>query len=54
MPQDAEWKVLAAEAAQENDSNKLMEIVLSLVKAIDEEQANNARHFQKPTSARAA
>jgi len=47
MPQDAEWKILAQKAAQEQDPAKLLQIVLSLVAAIDEEQSKKAHHFQK-------
>jgi hypothetical protein len=39
MPEDAEWKILAEEAAQEKDPEKLLDIVLSLVAAIDKEQS---------------
>lgn len=47
MPQDAEWKTLAEEAAQEKDPDKLLEIVLSLVAAIDKEQSKNTPHLPK-------
>ena len=35
MPQDAEWRILAEEAAQENDPQKLMEIIEALTRALD-------------------
>ena len=35
MPHDEEWKILAEEAAQEQDPEKLIEIVHSLTAAID-------------------
>lgn len=58
MPQDAEWKILAEEAAQEQDPVKLLEIILALTAAIDKEQSNKAQHFHKqnqtPTAAPAA
>lgn len=50
MPQDAEeWKILAEEAAQEQDPVKLLEIIFALTAAIDEAQSNKAQHFQKHT-----
>ena len=57
MPPDEEWKILAEEAAQEQDPVKLLEIVLSLTAAIDREQSNKAQHFHKaqtPTNPQAA
>lgn len=49
MPQDAEWKILAEEVAQEQNPVKLLEIVLALTAPIDEAQSNKAQHFQKQT-----
>lgn len=55
VPQDAEWKILAEEAAQEKDPQKLLEIIFSLVEAIDKDQSRNSSHFhqhtQTPTNA---
>ena len=38
MPHDEEWRVLAEEAAQEKDPDKLLEIVNTLNAAIDKQQ----------------
>jgi Mg-chelatase subunit ChlI len=40
MGQDTEWKILAEEAAQEKDPEKLMQIIQSLTRALDEKDAN--------------
>ena len=42
MPQDEEWRVLAEEAAQEKDPNKLMEIISALTRALDEKETRQA------------
>jgi hypothetical protein len=49
MLHDEEWKILAEEAAQERDPQKLLEIVLALTAAIDKEQSDKAQHFHKQT-----
>jgi hypothetical protein len=49
VPQDAEWKILAEEAEQEKDPVKLLEIIFSLVDAIDKDQSRNSSHFHRPT-----
>ena len=36
MPDEEEWRILAEEAAQEQDPKKLIEIVNSLTAALDE------------------
>jgi hypothetical protein len=38
MKQDEEWRLLAEEAAQEKDPNKLMEIIRALTRALDEKE----------------
>jgi len=40
MGQDTEWKILAEEAAQEKDPEKLMQVVESLTRALDQREAN--------------
>ena len=35
-PQDAEWRILAEEAAQESNPDKLIEIVEALTRALDQ------------------
>ena len=57
MPHDEEWKILAEEAAQEKDPQKLLEIVQSLTAALDKEQSKKTqrqKNPQPPTSAPAA
>jgi hypothetical protein len=39
MGQDTEWKILAEEAAQEQDPEKLMQIIQSLTRALDDKDA---------------
>jgi len=43
MPQDEECRVLAEEAAQEKDPNKLMEIIRALTRVLDEREGHKAR-----------
>ncbi len=38
MPQDEEWRILAEEAAQEKDPNKLLQIIEALNRALDEQE----------------
>jgi hypothetical protein len=38
VQQDEEWRLLAEEAAQEKDPNKLMEIIKALTRALDEKE----------------
>jgi hypothetical protein len=38
VPRDAEWRILAKEAAQENDPAKSIEIVEALTRALDEQE----------------
>lgn len=56
MPHDEEWKILAEEAAQEKDPQKLLEIVQSLTAAIDEAQSKKTQSQKKtqPPTAPAA
>ena len=37
MPQNAEWRILAEEAAQENNPHKLLEIIEALTHALEEQ-----------------
>ena len=41
MSSTDEWRILAEEAAQENDPEKLMEIIEALTRALDERDAKN-------------
>jgi hypothetical protein len=43
MPHDEEWRILAEEAPQEKDPNKLLEIVNSLNAAIDKQQQRHKK-----------
>jgi uncharacterized protein YqgV (UPF0045/DUF77 family) len=43
MQQDEEWRLLAEEAAQEKDPNKLMEIIKALTRALDEKERRKVR-----------
>jgi len=36
-PQDAEWRILAEEAAQERNPKKLLEIIEALTRALDQQ-----------------
>ncbi len=57
MPHDEEWKILAEEAAQEKDPQKLLEIVKSLTAAIDKAQSKTTQQSQRnnqPPTATAA
>jgi hypothetical protein len=54
MPHDEEWKILAEEAAQEKDPQKLLEIVKSLTAAIDKQQSKKTQQSHKPTEPPAA
>jgi hypothetical protein len=38
VPQDIEWRLLAEEASQENNPQKLVEIVEALTRALAQEQ----------------
>jgi hypothetical protein len=38
VPHDAEWRILAEEAAQENDPKKLIEIIEALNRALNEQE----------------
>jgi hypothetical protein len=38
MPQDEEWRILAEEATQEKDPNKLIQIIEALNCALDEQE----------------
>jgi len=42
MPQDAEWRILAEEAAQENDPKRLIEIIDALTDALDRQNNEKA------------
>jgi len=37
VPQNAEWRILAEEAAQENNPQKLLEIIEALTHALEEQ-----------------
>jgi len=37
VPHNAEWRILAEEAAQENNPQKLLEIIEALTHALDEQ-----------------
>ena len=41
-PQDAEWRILAEEAAQESNPHKLIEIVEALTHALDQQHKKKA------------
>ena len=41
-PQDAEWRILAEEAAQENNPQKLIEVVEALTHALDQQHKKKA------------
>jgi hypothetical protein len=43
MPQDEEWRILAEEAVQEKDPNKLMQIIEALNCALDEQERDRKR-----------
>ena len=38
MPQNAEWRILAEEAAQEDNPQKLLEIIEALTHALEEQR----------------
>ncbi len=38
VPHDEEWRILAEEAAQENDPKKLIEIIEALNRALNEQE----------------
>jgi hypothetical protein len=38
MPQEEEWRLLAEEATQEKDPNRLMDIIRALNRALDEQE----------------
>ena len=38
MPQDQDWRLLAEQAAEEKDPTKLMEIIMALTRALDEQE----------------
>jgi len=42
VPQDAEWRILAEEAAQENDPKRLIEIIDALTGALDQQNGKKA------------
>ena len=42
-PQDAEWRILAEEAAQENNPNKLIEIIEALNRAVNEQEQHKKK-----------
>ena len=56
MGQDVQWRILAEEAAQEKDPERLMEIIASLTRALDERAAkkngngNGAKRGLKKTA----
>lgn len=52
MPAAEEWRILAEEAAQEKDPQKLLEIVDALTAAIDKQQQSQKKtrpHDSPPT-----
>jgi hypothetical protein len=42
MPKDATWQILAKEAAEEEDPEKLMQIIKALTDALDERDRKSA------------
>jgi hypothetical protein len=42
MPKDATWQILAKEAAEEEDPEKLMRIIKALTDALDEKDKTSA------------
>ena len=42
MTQEEEWRILAEEAAQEKDPDKLLKIVQALNRALDEQEQHKA------------
>lgn len=53
MPDDDEWRILAEEAAQEQDPKKLIEIINSLTAALDERGTTKAAGRQMIPSKKA-
>jgi hypothetical protein len=53
MPQDEDWKILAEQAAQEQDPKKLIEIINSLTAAIDQSLPSKAAR-REPVSSKKA
>jgi hypothetical protein len=51
VPQDAEWRILAEEAAQENDPQKLIEIVEALNRALNEQERHKKEQRRRRTDA---
>lgn len=49
MPDDADWQILAEEAAQEKDPKKLIEIITALTAALDERQSKRPQVSLPPT-----
>jgi hypothetical protein len=47
MPHDAAWKILAEEAAQEKDPQKLLEIIEALTAALAKEQSKWTHQSEK-------
>jgi type II secretory pathway component PulC len=42
MPKDATWQILAKEAAEEKDPEKLMQIIKALTDALDKKEKKSA------------
>jgi hypothetical protein len=47
MEQDEQWRILAEEATQEKDPEKLIEIVEALTRALDEHETQKSQADQR-------
>ena len=43
-PQDRDWRLLAEQAAEEKDPTKLMEIIMALTRALDQQEERQRDH----------
>ncbi len=50
MPHNAEWRILAEEAAQENNPQKLLEIIEALTHALDEQKRHKKKKMGQDVS----
>ena len=48
VPHDAEWRILAEEAAQENDPQKLIEIIEALKRNLGEQEKRKKEQRSEP------
>ena len=51
MGQDEQWRILAEEAAQEKDPEKLAEIIEALTRALDERERGLPTHARQQGAA---